>query len=118
LICSVEYSGLGQTPTAWQRSQHPVRYQDMISIMHEGIDTNAVHADAAAVLEVDGITLTRADEVITYAARNLEPYRGFHVFMRALPAILKTPAACARRDCRRGRRELRGSSSRWPDISP
>lgn len=79
----------GQTPTAWQRSQHPVRYQDMISIMHEGIDTTAVHADAAAVLEVDGITLTRADEVITYAARNLEPYRGFHVFMRALPAILK-----------------------------
>ena len=57
--------------------------------MHEGIDTTAVRADAAAVLEVDGITLTRADEVITYAARNLEPYRGFHVFMRALPVILK-----------------------------
>ena len=29
----------------------------------------------------------REEELITYAARNLEPYRGFHVFMRAIPEI-------------------------------
>lgn len=33
------------------------------------------------------ITLSRRDKVITYIGRNLEPYRGFHVFMRALPEI-------------------------------
>lgn len=33
------------------------------------------------------LTLTRRDKVITYVARNLEPYRGLHVFLRALPEI-------------------------------
>ena len=91
---SVDLLGLnvadwGQTATEWQRSQHPTRYQDMISVAHEGIDTDIVRPDPNARLLVDGITLTRSDEVITYVARNLEPYRGFHTFMRALPAVLK-----------------------------
>jgi glycosyltransferase involved in cell wall biosynthesis len=79
----------GQTATEWQRSQHPACYQDMISVVHEGIDTDVVRPDPDARLVVDGKTLTRKDEVITYVARNLEPYRGFHIFMRALPGILK-----------------------------
>jgi glycosyltransferase involved in cell wall biosynthesis len=32
--------------------------------------------------------LRPGDEIVTYVARNLEHYRGFHIFMRALPAIL------------------------------
>ena len=91
---SVDLLGLntadwGQTATEWQRSQHPARYHDMVSVVHEGIDTGSVKPDRDAKLLVDGITLGCNDEVITYAARNLEPYRGFHIFMRALPAILK-----------------------------
>jgi glycosyltransferase involved in cell wall biosynthesis len=35
-----------------------------------------------------GRTLRPGDEVVTFVNRNLEPYRGYHVFMRALPAIL------------------------------
>jgi glycosyltransferase involved in cell wall biosynthesis len=35
------------------------------------------------------VTLAAGDPVVTYCARNLEPYRGFNVFMRALPKILK-----------------------------
>jgi glycosyltransferase involved in cell wall biosynthesis len=35
------------------------------------------------------LTLTRRDEVITFVNRNLEPYRGFHTFMRALPDLLR-----------------------------
>ena len=33
--------------------------------------------------------ISRADEVITFVNRNLEPYRGYHVFMRALPRLLR-----------------------------
>ncbi|PAS92544.1 MAG: hypothetical protein CGU28_16465 [Candidatus Dactylopiibacterium carminicum] len=40
------------------------------------------------------LILKAGDPIITYVARNLEPYRGFHQFMRALPAVLKAhPAA-------------------------
>lgn len=35
------------------------------------------------------INLTKSDEIITFVNRNLEPYRGYHVFMRALPEVLK-----------------------------
>jgi glycosyltransferase involved in cell wall biosynthesis len=35
------------------------------------------------------LLLRRQDEIITFVNRNLEPYRGYHIFMRALPAILK-----------------------------
>jgi glycosyltransferase involved in cell wall biosynthesis len=58
--------------------------------MHDGIDTNLVVPDSAVSFTLDdGTTLTRSDEVITFVNRNLEPYRGFHIFMRALPAVLK-----------------------------
>jgi glycosyltransferase involved in cell wall biosynthesis len=36
-----------------------------------------------------GLGLSKADEVITFVNRNLEPYRGYHIFMRSLPEILQ-----------------------------
>jgi glycosyltransferase involved in cell wall biosynthesis len=81
----------GHTATAWQRSLFPASMQSEISLVHEGVDTQRVCPDASAWLKLarEDIVLTRSDEVITYVARNLEPYRGFHVFMRALPEILR-----------------------------
>ena len=58
--------------------------------MHDGIDTAVVAPNPAARLTLNGnLTLTRKDEVITFVNRNLEPYRGYHIFMRALPELLK-----------------------------
>ena len=59
--------------------------------MHEGVDTVAVcpKPKASFVLPGSRRKLTRRDEVVTYVARNLEPYRGFHVFMRSLPRLLR-----------------------------
>jgi glycosyltransferase involved in cell wall biosynthesis len=80
----------GHTPTIWQRDLYPPEYHNRISVIHEGVDTDRIHADPTARLWLrGGLTLSRDDQVLTYSARNLEPYRGFHVFMRALPAVLE-----------------------------
>ena len=58
--------------------------------MHDGVDTGLLVKNADAVLKVsDNLSLTRNDEVITFINRNLEPYRGYQQFMRALPKLLK-----------------------------
>jgi glycosyltransferase involved in cell wall biosynthesis len=79
----------GQTPTHWQRSQYPKHYWDRISVVHEGIDTSLIRPDPTARLWLSGgQCLSRRDQIVTYCARDLEPYRGFHRFMRALPRVL------------------------------
>ncbi|MBN9530670.1 MAG: glycosyltransferase family 4 protein [Alphaproteobacteria bacterium] len=79
----------GHTPTEWQRRQFPALYRPRIFCIHEGIDTAVAAPRDDAVVALDDTTrLTRADEIVTYVSRSLEPYRGFHVFMRALPALL------------------------------
>lgn len=68
----------------------------MLRVVHEGIDTRAVAPDPNVRLRVPGCDreLTINDEILTYVARNLEPYRGFTSFMRSLPSILtKRPNA-------------------------
>ncbi|MES2298105.1 MAG: glycosyltransferase family 4 protein [Pseudomonadota bacterium] len=77
------------SPTHWQASTFPAALRERITVAHDGIDCDAVAPDPAATLTLDdGTVLTRADEVITFVNRNLEPYRGYHIFMRALPALL------------------------------
>jgi glycosyltransferase involved in cell wall biosynthesis len=88
-LLGLDAADFGQTPTEWQRSRYPKRYWGQIGIVHEGIDTTLVRPDATARLWLrGGACLSQADEILTYSARNLEPYRGFHIFMRALPGVL------------------------------
>lgn len=78
------------SPTRWQASTFPEPFRERISVIHDGIDTQAVAPNPSVTLTLNGgLTLTRDDEVITFVNRNLEPYRGYHIFMRALPEILK-----------------------------
>ena len=80
---------MGISPTRFQADTFPAAYRDRISVIHDGIDTDHLRPDAAARLRLaDGRVLTREDEVITFVNRNLEPYRGYHIFMRALPGLL------------------------------
>ena len=83
------------SPTYWQRSRHPEIFQPKIIVQHEGIDTERLGPDVNATFTTPtGVTLKAGDPVITYVARNLEPYRGFHVFMRALEKIQAAHPSC------------------------
>jgi glycosyltransferase involved in cell wall biosynthesis len=85
----------GITPTAWQASVFPDEFRQRMSVIAEGIDTDALRPDPTARFVLpDGRGLGHDDEVVTFVSRGLEPYRGFHTFMRALPDLLaRRPAA-------------------------
>jgi glycosyltransferase involved in cell wall biosynthesis len=85
-----EAADAGISPTEFQASTFPEPFRSDISVIHDGIDTELVKPNPDAVLKIsDDLSLTRDDEVITFINRNLEPYRGYHAFMRALPKLLK-----------------------------
>jgi glycosyltransferase involved in cell wall biosynthesis len=85
-----EIMDAGISPTRFQAATFPEPWQARITVAHDGIDTDLVRPDPAARLLLDdGRALTRDDEVVTFINRNLEPYRGYHIFMRALPEILR-----------------------------
>ncbi|WIV97490.1 glycosyltransferase family 4 protein [Kinneretia aquatilis] len=87
-LLNLENCDAAVSPTQWQKAQHPKAYLDKITVAHEGIDTENLGPDPSAWFKLpSGQVLKAGDPVITYVARNLEPYRGFHSFMRALPQI-------------------------------
>ena len=78
-------------PTRFQADTFPAHVRERTTVMHDGVDTDAIRPAAEMSIEIPGTSLSfkRGDEVVTFINRNLEPYRGYHIFMRALPAILK-----------------------------
>lgn len=100
-LLSMEIADAGISPTQWQKSTFPAWAQEKISVIHDGIDLKRLRrqADTRLVMSAaDGrrLTIGADDKVITYVARNLEPIRGFQIFMRTLPRVLsKHPDAQA-----------------------
>ncbi|NTV01835.1 MAG: glycosyltransferase [Chlorobiaceae bacterium] len=85
-----DIASAGLSPTAWQAESFPEPFRSKITVIHDGIDTGTVCPDVRARLRLpDGAELGRNDEVVTFVNRNLEPYRGYHIFMRALPEVLR-----------------------------
>ena len=84
-----ETADAGLSPTHWQASTFPEAFQRRITVVHDGIDTQVVAPNPAVSVTLGALTLGCQDEVITFASLNLEPCRGYHIFMRALPEILK-----------------------------
>ncbi|NHZ40074.1 glycosyltransferase family 4 protein [Massilia aquatica] len=94
-LLNLEACDVAVAPTHWQKRLHPKPYQDKIALIHEGIDTAWLCPNPAASFTLpNGKVLRPGDPVVTYVSRNLEPYRGFHTFMRALPAILADNSGC------------------------
>jgi glycosyltransferase involved in cell wall biosynthesis len=89
------------SPTHWQASTFPEPFRGKIRVIHDGVDTTQLGPDPDARVTLTrepvpgsaadaprNVTLSREDEVLTFVNRNLEPYRGFHTFMRLLPGLL------------------------------
>jgi glycosyltransferase involved in cell wall biosynthesis len=88
--------GAGFTPTQFQLSTYPEWARPTIDVLAEGVNLETCHPDPSLcerVISLGGYKIRPADKLVTYVVRDLEPYRGFHVMMRALPRIL-----AARRD--------------------
>jgi glycosyltransferase involved in cell wall biosynthesis len=77
LLMSLAAADAGVAPTHWQHRQFPSANQADIAVLHDGIDTAKARPAAQR----------QDEELVTYVSRNLEPYRGFHTFMRAIPEI-------------------------------
>ncbi len=94
---ALEGPGLGQTPTRFQRDTYPRWAREKLTLLDEGVDLEQYRPDPSIrqrPFQLGDITIASYEKLVTYAARNLEPYRGFHSLMRALPALMK-----ARPDC-------------------
>jgi glycosyltransferase involved in cell wall biosynthesis len=80
----------GLSPTYWQRSQFPPEYQDKIKVHHDGIDVNYFQPQPGTklILPRIGLDLSEIDEIVTYVARGMEPYRGFPQLIETI-AILQ-----------------------------
>lgn len=86
----------GLSPTAWQRSQFPQEFQGKIKVHHDGIDTDYFKPvpDAKLFLPRINLDLRGADEVITYVARGMEPYRGFPQLIEAISILQQQRPQC------------------------
>lgn len=87
MLMSLQTMDHGMCPTEFQRSTVPQNFQDRLSVIFDGIDTNVVRPNPQAELKISGRMLRAGDEIVTFVNRNLEPMRGYHQFMRALTLI-------------------------------
>ncbi|MEO1115025.1 MAG: glycosyltransferase [Pseudomonadota bacterium] len=89
-LATLDQMDYGISPTTWQKSRYPKEYQHKIVVQHEGIDVSRARPDPLASFRLpDGTLLSAGDPVVTFAARDLEPYRGFPQFMRAAARVGK-----------------------------
>jgi glycosyltransferase involved in cell wall biosynthesis len=91
LLPGLESMDWGLSPTEWQRQQFPSDYRRRISVIFDGVDSRRVCPERVPrlTLGTPEVTLEEGDEIVTFVNRNLEPYRGYHVFMRALPRLFQ-----------------------------
>ncbi len=89
---ALNLSGHGVAPTQWQLSTYPSWARERIDLLWEGVNLDVcAPAENArqATLKIGGMPIRRNDTLVTYVARDIEPYRGAHTMIRALPKLLR-----------------------------
>jgi glycosyltransferase involved in cell wall biosynthesis len=94
ILMDLAHSDWGLCPTYWQRSQFPEVFHPKISVLHDGVDTEYFVPKPGAKLVLPNLDLSHVDEIITYVARGMEPYRGFPQFIEALEYVQKRRPNC------------------------
>jgi len=88
-LLSFAYADRIVCPTPFQASSFPPSLQPIIRILHEGVDISHAQRRSGATFKLpNGNVLDGSKPVVTFVNRTFEPLRGFHIFMRALPAFL------------------------------
>lgn len=90
-LISATSAGWGQTPTNFQYSTYPAWARETITVLREGVDLETCKPEPEVktkIFKVGDFIVNPGDKLVTYVARGLEPYRGFHIFMRSLPQLL------------------------------
>jgi glycosyltransferase involved in cell wall biosynthesis len=78
----------GLVPTEFQKRQFPAFLGKQLLTLHDGVDTTTYAPKPDAKLVLPGLDLSGADEIVTYVARGMEPYRGFPEFMAAAHEVM------------------------------
>ncbi len=96
ILLDLAHCDRGLCPTQWQRQQFPPELQTKLDVRHDGVDIDffCPHPGAKLVLPAMQIDLSAVDEVVTYVARGMEPYRGFPQFMQMVALLQKRRPQC------------------------
>ena len=84
----------GLSPTHWQKSQFPREFHSTISVLHDGVDTEYFKPKPGARLVLPNLDLSDVDELVTYVARGMEPYRGFPQFIETIAYVQERRPNC------------------------
>lgn len=87
LLMDLAQADVALTPTRFQRDRFPAKLRPLLTVLHDGVDTGFFRPQPARPA-IPGCDLSAADQVVTYATRGMEPYRGFPQFMRAAALLL------------------------------
>lgn len=90
-LLALNLNQYGQTPTLFQKGTYPDWAQQRISLLREGVNLDLCAPEPALFgrdVAIGPHLIRPEDKLITFVARNLEPYRGIHSFLRSLPRIL------------------------------
>ncbi|MEM6946338.1 MAG: glycosyl transferase family 1, partial [Pseudomonadota bacterium] len=80
ILLDLAQADIAICPTYFQAEQLPERHRGMLRILHDGVDAERNAPDPQAKMQVPGLDLSAAKEVVTYATRGMEPHRGFPEF--------------------------------------
>lgn len=87
-LLALEALDAAYAPTQWQRQQYPAAYRNRIAVCHDGIDTEFCRPDGSSSFVLpDGRVLVPGMPIVTFVARDLDPYRGYPQFMRAAASL-------------------------------